>query len=148
MKQLLLVALFLFNSKPIGACECLRGSINQQVKSTSYLLIGRALKVIPTATFRANHPASITQGDTLTSKYITSFLVEESLKGKLRVNDTVLISTGFSSCAMSLESNSRYVLFLHAEKGLLTPTDCSYSSKLYDEPFTKKLMKRIYRAAK
>jgi hypothetical protein len=148
MKYLLLAALFLLNIKPIGACDCLRGSINQQVKSTSYLIVGRALKVIPSATFRANHPASITQADTLTSKYITSFLVEESLKGKLKANDTILISTSFSSCAMSLENTSRYVLFLHAEKGLLTPTDCSYSSKLYDEPFTKKLMKRIYRAAK
>jgi hypothetical protein len=148
MKQLLILPLLLVNIKPIGACECLKGPIEQHVRHTPYLVIGRVLQVVPSRVLQASHLPPGLLLDTSSTKYIATLLVEKSLKGNPSASDTILLSTSFSSCALSFERNSRYVLFLHEEKGWLTPTECSYSSKLYDEIWSQNLLKRIYRAIK
>ncbi|MDO7853018.1 hypothetical protein [Hymenobacter convexus] len=108
--------------------------VQQHIKSTPYLLTGKALEILDGNTREGrdyhNFLRSIGIQDTISRGYSMRIIIENDFKGRYKAGDIIEIHSTYSNCDMLFSMDKTYVLFLHKEQNKLFPTYYSYSNVL------------------
>lgn len=121
------------------ACDCVYNKLEKDVLSGSTILTGKFIegkKLWELSELGHSKPLFY---------YTGKFVVSKVLKANgIKINDTLIISSDFSDCAMLYKSNTNYLLFATFFDGVLHSDICSYTGIL-DDNTTKKNYKQTKR---
>ncbi len=124
------------------ACDCVYYHLEKSISITDFILIGKFIQGEKLWELsEMGHGAA-------TLYYTGKFIVTKVVKGrKLKVGDTLLVSSDFSNCSTLYKNNTNYLLFASFKEGELKTSICSYTGMLDNED-TQKVYKQTTRLMK
>lgn len=123
-KKILAFALLFFAQCEAMACTCVLTPIENDIKTTKYIIQGRvkSLVNVDTASYRGIGPFG--------GSYEAILTIDRTFKWKRKKLREIQIHSDFSNCHIYYKVGEEYILFLIKKKGKYYIRTCSYSERI------------------
>lgn len=125
IKALLVLGLVVLTTENLVSCMCEMTPLDEHLKSTKTIVVGRVVQLLDTEEERENYIFS-----NPSNSYRVLIEIETVYKGRVKKSRIIELGSQFSNCDIYFNNGKKYLLFLEKKGKRYFMRHCSYSGEL------------------